>query len=70
MEIASFLALRYPLCFKVGRSGIATGDSVAGEEAGAIVWVKNLIDGEMYDFARIEEAEGPHWDPMRIAGCG
>lgn len=73
-EVASFLALRFPQLFVVERATYVAGDerthgdSTAGVEAGAIKVVKNLVTGETFDFAAIEAAEGPEWNPMRVAG--
>ncbi|GAA6008821.1 heme-dependent oxidative N-demethylase family protein [Rhodotorula paludigena] len=73
-EVASFLALRFPQLFVVERATYVAGDesthgdSTVGVEAGAIKVVKNLVTGETFDFVAIEAAEGPEWNPMRVAG--
>lgn len=44
------------------------GDSISGEEAGAIVAIENVVTGEKWDLKEIEARDGPEWDPMAIAG--
>lgn len=74
-EIASFLAARFPQLYTVTRARYdpaderTHGDSVVGEEKGAVTGIANLITGETFDFAAIEAREGPEWNPMRVAGC-
>lgn len=74
-EMSSFLALRFPRLFTVKRNvydpsdPTTYGDSTAGEEAGAVIAVSNLITGETYNFPEIAAREGADWNPMHIAGC-
>lgn len=73
LEVCSFLAQRYPDTFAVTRrrfdvaDGATHGDSIAGERAGAVASITNHLTGEHFDFAQIEQDEGPAWDPMRVA---
>lgn len=73
-EIASFMAARYPEDFVVTRAQYDAekpethGDSLVGPEGGAVTSVRNNITGEFHDFAAIAAAEGPDWNPMRVAG--
>lgn len=74
LEICSYLSFRYPSLFVVTRatfdpSNSAThGDSLVGEEGGAVTSIRNLITGELWDFVEIEQRDGPNWNPMRYAG--
>lgn len=68
------MSIRYPHYFTVTRAQYVQGkeasygDSLVGEEAGAVIGIKNLITGEDWDFVKIEQEEGPDWNPMKIAG--
>ncbi|KAK4705129.1 hypothetical protein P7C70_g1080, partial [Phenoliferia sp. Uapishka_3] len=72
-EIASFLAARYPHLFEVTRATFQAakpethGDSLVGEQGGAVRTVKNLVTGEFWDFNQLDK-EDPGWNPMKIAG--
>ena len=74
VEMASFLSLRFPKLFTVERTSYVRsdpsshGDSTAGKEAGAIRVIHNHVTGEVWDLEVVERAEGPEWDPMRVAG--
>lgn len=73
-EMSSFLSIRYPHLFTVTRASYVCedeathGDSLVGEEGGAVIGIKNLITGEDWDFIKIEREEGADWNPMKIAG--
>ncbi|BGP17367.1 hypothetical protein JCM10213_003411 [Rhodosporidiobolus nylandii] len=73
-EIASFLSVRFPELFKVTRTTYVPGkpetygDSIVGEEGGAVVAVENCVTGEKFDFAELEAKEGKEWNPMKVAG--
>ncbi|KAK4058076.1 hypothetical protein OIO90_000815 [Microbotryomycetes sp. JL221] len=74
LELASFLSTRYPRQFAVTRSMYdiekreTWGDSISGQEAGRIKVIRNLITGEEFDLMKIENEEGPEWNPMKVAG--
>lgn len=73
-EICSYLAQRYPECFRVTRvqyvpeDSATHGDSIAGQEAGAVASITNRITGDAYDFVRLRREEGEAWSPMKYAG--
>ncbi|SGY27393.1 BQ5605_C129g13357 [Microbotryum silenes-dioicae] len=61
VEMASYLAIRYPRYFTVKR--------VNGKEAGCVRVIENKITEDVFDFAEIERVEGKEWNPMRVAAC-
>lgn len=69
------MSARYPDLFKVTRANYDAekpetwGDSLVGQEGGAVVSVKNEVTGEFFDFKEIEAREGAEWNPMKVAGC-
>ena len=74
LEICSYLAVRYPSLFIVTRAPFnpadprTHGDSLVGDEGGAVTSIRNVITGEFWDFEEIERRDGPDWNPMRYAG--
>ncbi|KAI5476635.1 hypothetical protein MNV49_007413 [Pseudohyphozyma bogoriensis] len=74
VEMASFLAARYPQMYRVERRKYDAekeetwGDSLVGKEGGAVKLVRNLATNEVFDFDEIERVEGKDWNPMKVAG--
>ncbi|SCV70970.1 BQ2448_3732 [Microbotryum intermedium] len=73
VEMASYLAVRYPQYFVVNRfkydakDEYTWGDSLSGKEAGCIAVIENKLTGDVFDFAEIEKLEGKDWNPMKVA---
>lgn len=74
LEIASYLSFRYPELFTVTRAAYdpsrpeTYGDSLVGDEGGAVTSIHNRITDERWDFVEIEKRDGPNWNPMYYAG--
>jgi hypothetical protein len=74
-ELCSFLAARYPSLYKVTRCSFDAekeetwGDSIAGQQAGAVIGVENSATKERFEWKEECEREGEEWNPMRVAGC-
>ncbi|KDE09162.1 hypothetical protein MVLG_00875 [Microbotryum lychnidis-dioicae p1A1 Lamole] len=73
VEMASYLAIRYPRYFTVKRvkydeqDESSWGDLLSGKEAGCVRVIENKITEDVFDFAEIERVEGKEWNPMRVA---
>ncbi|KAK4705384.1 hypothetical protein P7C70_g825, partial [Phenoliferia sp. Uapishka_3] len=72
-EMCSYLAAKYPDLFKVTRASYdaaipeSYGDSLVGDEGGAVRTIQNMITGDFWDFDELDKIDSG-WNPMRIAG--
>lgn len=73
--MCAFLANRYPEAFRIRRTTYhyddpsTYGESIGGQEAGAVAEIENLLTGDVFNFEDLRRREGLAWNPMKYAGC-